>query len=77
MSSDNPYISATDIEQNSKKVEEIEMQLAELQTIMGKIESNAYGVCEACGSALDLQTLRSNPVATLCSEHAPGEARLI
>ncbi len=45
-------------------------QVAELRHIVSarrRIEQGTYGVCEACGAAIEVSWLRSHPTALRCS----------
>ncbi len=70
-------LSASDLENLSVKVTEIESRLARLQTIVRKIDSDAYGKCEACQAEIDLEVLSSNPEASLCAAHAPEPGEIV
>lgn len=77
MTTDGTSISSSDLEKLSTRVLELESQLARLQTLVRKIDSNTYGRCDACGADLGMEVLASDPETFLCSAHAPATTTLI
>ncbi|MDA8271492.1 MAG: hypothetical protein M0Z39_08830 [Actinomycetota bacterium] len=77
MNTDGTSISSSDLEKLSARVLELESQLAQLQTLVRKIDSNTYGQCDACGADLGMDVLASDPETFLCSSHTPGKNTLI
>ncbi|NNN19973.1 MAG: hypothetical protein HKL84_09000 [Acidimicrobiaceae bacterium] len=55
----------------SQRVVDLESQLALLQTVIKKIDSDAYGKCEACDAYIDLEVLSADPQALFCNLHHP------
>lgn len=53
----------------SRKIKDLESDLAKIQGVMDKIESGTFGKCEECGKELDLHVIAKNPVQQLCSDH--------
>ena len=64
-------LSTADLEQLNEKVRKLELKIASLQSMVKKIDADAYGLCEACGSEIDVETLSSNPETIFCGQHAP------
>lgn len=77
MSTDGASVSSSDLEKLSARVLELESQLARLQTLVRKIDSNTYGKCDACGADLGMDVLASDPETFLCRSHAPEKRTLI
>lgn len=44
--------------------------LAEVEAALDKIETGAYGMCEACGDEINLARLEAAPAARLCIDCA-------
>ncbi|MBN2209498.1 MAG: TraR/DksA C4-type zinc finger protein [Candidatus Coatesbacteria bacterium] len=40
--------------------------LSKIDKCLAKIEKGVYGICEGCGCDIDIERLKSRPVATLC-----------
>jgi len=52
-------------------------KLKKLETALQRMEEGTYGVCEACGQAIEPERLAALPIATLCiacahREHSHG-----
>ncbi len=75
MESEEVSLSTSDLEQLNEKVRRLELKLASLQAMVKKIDADAYGLCEACGSEIDIETLSSNPETIFCGQHAPQEGQ--
>jgi RNA polymerase-binding transcription factor DksA len=62
-------------ERNLARRERAEGKLKELEAALQRIEEGTYGVCEACGQAIEPERLAALPVATLCIACAHQEAQ--
>ncbi len=45
-------------------------QLGDVQRALEKLESDTYGLCEACGSRISEARLEAMPAARYCIDHA-------
>ena len=64
-------ITSSDLERLTAAVADMESQLALLHTVLKKIDSNAYGKCEACGADIEISTLNTAPQILFCGPHTP------
>ena len=53
-------------ERNLARRERAKGRLKKLQAALQRIEKGTYGVCEACGQAIEPERLAALPIATLC-----------
>lgn len=63
---------ATEIEafEGSAAIEvELEARLLEVDSALARIEAGTYGICRACGSAVESERLHANPAAPTCIAH--------
>jgi len=56
----------TSWERNLARRERAKSKLKELEVTLQRIEEGTYGVCEACGQAIEPERLAALPIATLC-----------
>jgi RNA polymerase-binding transcription factor DksA len=56
-------------EENTALVKELETQLKEVDSALGKIESGKYGFCEISGEEIENDRLEANPAARTCKAH--------
>ncbi len=71
MSTEGSAITSSDLERLTAEVADLEFQLALLQSLIKKIDSDTYGKCEACGADIDIAALNSDPQILFCETHAP------
>lgn len=64
--SDEKAHSVTDSEQERAVEQNLELRLREINETLGKIDKDAYGVCEKCSSPIDVRRLKVIPVAKFC-----------
>lgn len=48
---------------------ELEIRLRDVEDALKKIKNNAYGICEKCGEAIDIERLKASPSARNCIQH--------
>ena len=77
MGNEGSQLTTSDLERLAAKVVELESQLAQLQSLMSKIDSNSYGKCEACGTEIELEILAADPNALFCSQHLSASQNLL
>jgi RNA polymerase-binding protein DksA len=53
-------------ERNLARRERARGKLERLEAALQRMEEGTYGVCEACGQAIELERLAALPIATLC-----------
>ena len=53
-------------ERNLARRERAQGRLMELEAALQRMEEGTYGVCEACGQAIEPERLAALPIATLC-----------
>ncbi len=58
-----------EFEGNSAILKQLEIQLLEVESALGKIESNTYGKCNVCGAEIPEARLEANPASLTCIEH--------
>ena len=56
-------------EENSAILKQLEIQLLEVESALGKIESGTYGKCNVCGADIPETRLEANPASLTCIEH--------
>ncbi len=56
----------TSWERNLARRERAQDKLENLEAALRRVEEGTYGVCEACGQAIEPERLAALPVATLC-----------
>ena len=54
----------------------LEIRYNNIKRALGKITSDAYGVCEIGGEKIEEDRLEANPAARTCKEHMSDEASL-
>ena len=47
----------------------LETRLRDINDSLDKIKNNTFGICEKCGTAIDIERLRANPSARNCTQH--------
>jgi len=55
--------------ENKAIVDQLEIQLIQVESALGKIESGTYGKCNACGKNIPEARLEANPASLTCMEH--------
>ena len=45
-------------------------ELQDIETALGKIDKNEYGICDKCGSEIELERLRAIPFTATCKNCA-------
>jgi DnaK suppressor protein len=58
------------LDENRSILEQLEIQLIQVESALGKIEAGTYGQCNACGKEIPEARLEANPAALTCMEHA-------
>lgn len=58
-----------EFEGNSAVLKQLEIQLLEVESALGKIEAKTYGKCNVCGKDIPEERLIANPAALTCIEH--------
>ena len=53
-------------ERNLARRERAKVKLKRLEAALQRIEEGTYGICEACGQAIEPERLAALPIATLC-----------
>jgi RNA polymerase-binding transcription factor DksA len=48
-------------------LEQVEVELADVEHALRRLDEGTYGVCEACGSAIGAERLAAFPAARLCA----------
>lgn len=56
-------------EENSEILEQLEDQLTEVLAALDRMEKGNYGICEACGKAIEKERLEANPSARISIKH--------
>ena len=62
-------------ERNLARLERTQDKLGKLEAALQRMEEGTYGVCEACGRAIEPERLAALPTATLCVVCAHQEAQ--
>jgi DnaK suppressor protein len=44
----------------------VEDLVLEIQEALGRIRNGSFGICDECGSDIELERLKAHPTATLC-----------
>lgn len=57
------------LDENKAIVDQLEIQLLQVESALGKIESDTYGKCNVCGEEIPEARLDANPAALTCMEH--------
>jgi DnaK suppressor protein len=57
------------LDENKAIVDQLEIQLLQVESALGKIESGTYGKCNVCGEEIPEARLDANPAALTCMEH--------
>ena len=58
-----------EFEENSAVLKQLEIQLLEVESALGKIESGTYGKCNVCGNEIPENRLNANPASLTCIDH--------
>jgi RNA polymerase-binding transcription factor DksA len=56
-------------ETNTAILKQLEIQLADVNDALAKIEDGTYGICEVSGHPIEEGRLSANPAARTCMEH--------
>ena len=57
------------LDENKAILDQLEIQLIQVESALGKIESGTYGKCNVCGKDIPEARLDANPAALTCMEH--------
>ena len=57
------------LDENKAILEQLEIQLIQVESALGKIEGGTYGKCNACGKDIPEARLNANPAALTCMDH--------
>lgn len=57
------------LDENRSILDQLEIQLIQVESALGKIEAGTYGLCNACGKEIPEARLDANPAALTCMEH--------
>ncbi len=57
------------LDENKAILNQLEIQLLQVESALGKIESDTYGKCNVCGEDIPEARLDANPAALTCMEH--------
>jgi RNA polymerase-binding transcription factor DksA len=65
-------------ERNLARQEQAKVKLKKLEAALERIEEGTYGLCEACGQAIEPERLAALPITTLCiaCAHQGGQLQL-
>ena len=55
-----------DRERDVSILEQVEAELSDVEHALRRLDEGTYGICEACGSAIDDSRLEAKPEARLC-----------
>ena len=58
-----------EFEENSAILKQLEIQLLQVESALGKIEAGSYGKCNVCGDDIPPHRLDANPASLTCIEH--------
>jgi RNA polymerase-binding transcription factor DksA len=58
-----------EFEGNSAILKQLEIQLLQVESALGKIEAGTYGKCNVCGDEIPEDRLEANPASLTCMEH--------
>jgi RNA polymerase-binding transcription factor DksA len=53
-----------------RRLEQIEVELAGVESTLRRLDEGRYGTCEVCGAALETGAVEADPLATRCAEHS-------
>ena len=59
----------TDFEERSSIEYELEERYNEIKRALAQIETDAYGICNVCGEAIEDDRILANPAAATCKKH--------
>ena len=57
------------LDENKAVLDQLEIQLIQVESALGKIEAGTYGKCNTCGKEIPEARLDANPAALTCMEH--------
>ena len=57
------------LDENKSILDQLEIQLIQVESALGKIEGGTYGKCNVCGKEIPEARLEANPAALTCMEH--------
>lgn len=49
---------------------DIEVDLADVERALARLDEGTYGICQTCGSTIDPDRLAAHPATAHCSQHA-------
>ncbi len=57
------------LDENKGILDQLEIQLLQVESALGKIEGGTYGQCNVCGKEIPEGRLEANPASLTCIEH--------
>jgi RNA polymerase-binding transcription factor DksA len=66
---DEASMSSRDLTSDRTAVAEVERFFDEVEGALERLEGGTYGLCEACGEAIDDQRLAAAPTSRTCARH--------
>ena len=57
------------LDDNKGILDQLEIQLLQVDSALGKIEAGTYGKCNVCGKEIPEGRLEANPASLTCIEH--------
>ena len=67
--------SQCDVDIDGSVLDAIEQELADVERALVLLDEGTYGLCEACGTAIEDAVLARAPAARLCADHLPLSSR--
>jgi RNA polymerase-binding transcription factor DksA len=55
---------------DATRLEGIVIELAEVEAALRRLDDGSYGICQACGTRLNPESLEADPLTTRCPQHA-------
>lgn len=77
MSKDKETFTPAELDGLTENIKRLETRLAIVGAITEKIESNQYGLCQACGVEIEVDLLSKDPTTVLCQIHTTTPPGLI
>jgi len=57
------------LDENKAILDQLDIQLLQVESALGKIEAGTYGKCNVCGKEIPEERLNANPASLTCIEH--------
>ena len=57
------------LDENKAILDQLEIQLLQVESALGKIEAGTYGKCNVCGEEIPEARLEANPASLTCIKH--------